>query len=62
MCQRQRARVCCADQASFAVLYRNWSWGRRGMEYALFMGIVPLAIFLRGGGRWSLDRLIGREF
>jgi putative oxidoreductase len=47
---------------SFAVLYPNWSWGRRGMEYALFMGIVALAIFLRGGGRWSLDRLIGREF
>jgi putative oxidoreductase len=46
----------------FAVLYPNWSWGRRGMEYALFMGIVALAIFFRGGGRWSLDRLIGREF
>ena len=47
---------------SFAVLYPSWSWGKRGMEYALFMGIVALAIFLRGGGRWSLDRLIGREF
>jgi putative oxidoreductase len=46
----------------FAVLYPNWSWGKRGMEYALFMGIVALAIFLRGGGRYSLDRLIGREF
>jgi len=47
---------------SFAVLYPNWSWGKRGMEYALFMGIVALAIFLRGGGKYSLDRLIGREF
>ena len=47
---------------SFAVLYPSWSWGRRGMEYALFMGIVALAIFLPGGGRWSLDRLLGREF
>jgi putative oxidoreductase len=47
---------------SFAVLYPSWSWGKRGMEYALFMGIVALAVFLRGGGRWSLDRLIGREF
>jgi len=47
---------------SFAVLYPNWSWGKRGMEYALFMGIVAFAIFLRGGGRYSLDRLIGREF
>jgi putative oxidoreductase len=47
---------------SFAVLYPTWSWGKRGMEYALFMAIIALAIFLRGGGRYSLDRLIGREF
>jgi putative oxidoreductase len=46
----------------FAVLWPNWSWGRRGMEYALFMGIVALAIFFRGGGRWSLDNLMRKEF
>ena len=47
---------------SFGVLYPSWSWGKRGMEYALFMGLISLAILLRGGGRYSLDRLIGREF
>jgi len=47
---------------SFAVLWPNWSWGRRGMEYALFMGVVALAIFFRGGGRWSVDNLLRREF
>jgi putative oxidoreductase len=47
---------------SFAVLWPNWSWGRRGMEYALFMGIVALAIFFRGGGRWSVDNLMPKEF
>jgi putative oxidoreductase len=47
---------------SFAVLWPNWSWGRRGMEYALFMGIVALAIFFRGGSRWSLDNLMRKEF
>jgi putative oxidoreductase len=47
---------------SFAVLWPNWSWGRRGMEYALFMGVVALAIFLRGGGRWSVDNLMRKEF
>jgi putative oxidoreductase len=47
---------------SFAVLWPNWSWGKRGMEYALFMGIVALAIFFRGGGRWSLDSLMRKEF
>jgi putative oxidoreductase len=47
---------------SFAVLWPVWSWGRRGMEYALLMGIVALAILLRGGGRYSVDHYIGREF
>ncbi len=47
---------------SFAVLWPNWSWGRRGMEYALFMGIVALAILLRGGDRLALDNRMRKEF
>jgi putative oxidoreductase len=47
---------------SFAVLWPVWSWGRRGMEYALLMGIIALAIAFRGGGRYSVDHCIGREF
>ena len=47
---------------SFAVLYPVWSWGKHGMEYALFMGVIAVGIFLGGGGRYSLDRVIGREF
>jgi putative oxidoreductase len=47
---------------SFAVLYPAWSWGHHGMEYALLMGLVALGVFLQGGGRYSLDHLIGREF
>ena len=46
----------------FAVLWPNWGWSNRGMEYALFMGIVALAIFFHGGGRLSLDRRLGKEF
>ncbi len=46
----------------FGVLWPNWSWGNRGMEYALFMGVVALAIFFHGGGRLSLDNLLRREF
>jgi putative oxidoreductase len=46
---------------SFGVLWPVWSWGRRGMEYALLMGIVSLAIMVRGGGRYSVDHYIGRE-
>jgi putative oxidoreductase len=47
---------------SFAVLWPVWSWGRRGMEYALLMGIIALAIAFRGGGRYSVDHYLGREF
>jgi len=47
---------------SFAVLYPVWTWGKHGMEYSVFMGVIALGIFLGGGGRYSVDRLIGREF
>jgi putative oxidoreductase len=46
----------------FAVLWPNWAWGQRGMEYALFMGIVALAIFFRGGGPYSLDNTMTKAF
>ena len=39
----------------------KFSWGDRGYEYPLFWGLVMLAIALRGGGPYSLDRRIGRE-
>ena len=47
---------------SFGVLWPVWGWNRRGMEYALLMGILALAILFRGGGRYSVDRYVGREF
>jgi putative oxidoreductase len=46
----------------FAVLWPKWFWGQRGMEFALLMGIVALAILFRGGGRWSVDNLLQKEF
>ena len=36
-------------------------WTDRGYEYPLIWGLVMLAITLRGGGPFSLDRKIGRE-
>ncbi|HEU5178763.1 MAG TPA: DoxX family protein [Burkholderiales bacterium] len=39
----------------------NFGWTARGYEYPLFWGLVMLAIALRGGGPYSLDRKIGRE-
>ena len=39
----------------------GFSWLRTGYEYTLLWGVVSLAIALRGGGPYSLDRRIGRE-
>ena len=39
----------------------KFGWTDRGYEYPLFWGLVMLAIALRGGGPYSIDRRIGRE-
>ena len=36
-------------------------WNNLGFEYPLFWALVVLHFMVRGGGRFSLDRLIGRE-
>ena len=46
---------------AFAVLWPHWFWGQRGMEYVVLMGIVSLAIFFRGGGRFAVDNLLKKE-
>lgn len=39
----------------------GFSASHGGYEYVLLLGIVMFMIALYGGGRYSLDRLIGRE-
>jgi putative oxidoreductase len=39
----------------------GWGWTSRGYEYPLLWGLLFLAIAIRGGGPYSVDRLIGRE-
>lgn len=43
----------------------NWHAGfsaaKNGWEYPLFWGLIVLAIGLRGGGPYSLDRKLGKE-
>jgi putative oxidoreductase len=46
---------------SFLVLWPNWFWGNRGIEYPVMMMLFALAFAFGGGGRYSLDRLIGKE-
>ncbi len=40
----------------------GYFWTSRGYEYALLWWLLCLAIFFRGGGKFSVDRLIGKEF
>jgi putative oxidoreductase len=35
--------------------------GKGGFEYVLLLGIVMFAIAIRGGGPYSVDRMIGKE-
>jgi putative oxidoreductase len=37
-------------------------WADHGYEFALMLMLMCLAFAAGGGGRYSLDRLIGREF
>ena len=39
----------------------GFNWEARGIEYPLFWAVVVFHFLVHGGGRWSLDALIGRE-
>lgn len=45
----------------FAHYAKGFSVGAGGYEYVLFLGIVTFAVALRGGGPYSVDRMIGKE-
>ncbi len=40
----------------------GYFWTNRGIEFALLWWLLCTAIIFRGGGRYSIDRLIGKEF
>lgn len=42
-------------------LASGFFWSQGGYEYPLLWGVVALGFVLRGGGRYSLDAVIGRE-
>jgi putative oxidoreductase len=54
-----------AIEMGYLTFHQYWangfSWLNRGYEYTLLWGLVTLAIALRGGGAYSLDRKLGRE-
>jgi putative oxidoreductase len=40
----------------------GYFWTSRGCEFALLLTLVSFAFVMAGGGKYSLDRRIGREF
>jgi putative oxidoreductase len=45
----------------FVHLPKGFGLSKGGYEYVLLMGVVMFAIALRGGGPYSIDRIIGKE-
>ena len=43
-------------------LPNGFFWMAGGYEYPLMWGLLAIAIFLRGGDRYSLDARIGLRF
>lgn len=49
--------------ATFGVHFKNGFFaGSGGFEFAMMWMILMIVIFFRGGGAYSVDRAIGREF
>jgi putative oxidoreductase len=40
----------------------GYFWTNRGYEFALMWTLLCVAIWFRGGGRYSVDHCIGKEF
>ncbi|WP_407529357.1 DoxX family protein [Methylobacterium oryzisoli] len=39
----------------------TYPWIDRGIEYPIVLGLIALYVSFRGGGRFSADRLLGRQ-
>jgi putative oxidoreductase len=41
---------------------KGFFWTQGGMEFSLLIGLAALVFLIRGGGDYSVDRRLGREF
>jgi putative oxidoreductase len=61
---RAAALIIWLDMSVIITVF-NWQygyfWTNRGIEYALLWWLLCIAIFFRGGGPLSVDRLLGKE-
>ena len=61
---RAAAVMIWIEMAVIIIFYQSqygYFWTQRGIEYALLWLLLCIAIFFRGGGRYSVDHYIGRE-
>ena len=54
--------IMCAVISFAIMIHRGMFWFTGGIEVSLLLGLVTLAFVVGGSGRYSLDRVIGREF
>ncbi len=40
----------------------GYFWNTAGFEMPLMWGLLSLVVLIRGGGKMSIDRKIGKEF
>ena len=62
---RIAAAIVGIEMLVIVVLFQwqfGYFWTVRGYEFALLWLLLCIAIFFKGGGRYSIDRLIGKEF
>src|SRR5271165_4450390 len=62
---RIAAAVIGIEMLVIVVLFQSqfgYFWTNRGYEFALLWALLCIAIFFKGGGHYSVDRLIGKEF
>jgi putative oxidoreductase len=57
------AAAAAVEMAIISLSYwsNGFAWLNRGYEYTLMWGLICFAIALRGGGPYSLDRVLGKE-
>lgn len=61
---RLAAAVIGIEMLVIVILFQwqfRYFWTNRGYEFALLWLLLG-AIFFKGGGRYSIDQLIGKEF
>ena len=61
---RLAALVLWIEMSVIIVVFQwefGYFWTNRGIEYALLWWLLYLAIFFKGGGRYSIDRRLGWE-